>query len=48
MKNVFSLGKSLLIPLGLTSAASETDAAVQKNIHGSGNTALIISNEEIL
>ena len=46
MKNVAkSLAKWVLIPLGLTAAASETDTAIQKNIFGSGMTTLIISNE---
>ena len=35
-----------MIPLGLTAAASATDAAIQKKIFGSGMTTLIISNEE--
>ena len=35
----------MLVPLGLTAAASATDAAIQKNISGSETTALIISNE---
>ena len=38
------LAKSSLVSLGLTAAASATDAAIQKNIFGSGTTALIISN----
>ena len=42
-----SLAKSVLIPLGLTAAASETDAAIQKKMFGSGTTILIISNEQI-
>ena len=47
MKNVpKSLAKWVLIPLGLTAAASATDAAIQKNIFGSSMTTLIISNEE--
>ena len=33
--------------LGLTTAASAIDAAVQKKIDGSSMTTLIISNEEI-
>ena len=38
---------SFLIPLELTAAAaSEADAAIQKNIFGSRMTTLIISNEE--
>ena len=48
MKNVLKpLAKTVLIPLGLTSAASATDAAIQKKIFGSGTTTLIISNEEM-
>ena len=49
MKSVIqSLGKSVLIPLGLTAAASATDAGIHKKILGSGhNTTLIISNEEM-
>ena len=41
------LAKSVLIPLGLTAAASAADAGIHKNILGSGNTTLIISNEEM-
>ena len=41
------LAKSVLIPLGLTAAASATDAATHKKMFGSGNTTLIISNEEM-
>ena len=41
------LAKSVLIPLRLTAAASATDAAIQKKIHGSGTTKLIILNEEM-
>ena len=33
--------------LGLTAASSAIDAGVQKKIHGSGTTTLIISNEEM-
>ena len=48
MKNVISqLGKSLLIPLGLTAVASAADAAIRKNIFRSGSTTLITSNDEI-
>ena len=37
MKNVFKpLAKSILIPLGITAAASATDAAIQKKIFVSG------------
>ena len=43
------LAKSVLIPLGLTTAASAADAGIDKKILGSGhnNTALIISNDEM-
>ena len=49
IKNVIKpLGKSVLIPLGLTVAASAADAGIHKKILGSGNmTTLIISNNEI-
>ena len=43
-----SLAKSVLIPLGLTSAASAADAGIHEKILGSGNTTtLIISNDEM-
>ena len=44
-----SLAKSVLIPLGLTAAASAADAGIYKKILGPGhnNTTLIISNDEI-
>ena len=48
MKNVRrSLAKNVLIPLGLTAAASARDAAIHKKMFGSGNTTLNISNEEM-
>ena len=48
MKNVLtSLAKTVLIPLGLTAAASATDIAIQKNFFGSVMTTLIISNEKM-
>ena len=48
MKNVLqSLATKVLIPLGLTAAASVADTRTHKNILGYGTTALIISNEEI-
>ena len=48
MKNVIkTLAKSVLIPLELTAAASAADAGIHKKILGSGNTTLIISNNEI-
>ena len=47
MKIAVPLAKNILAPLGITAAASAIDAGTQKKIHGSGTTALIISNEEI-
>ena len=51
MKSVIKpLAKSVLIPLGLTAAASAADAEIYKKILGSGhnnNTTLIISNDEM-
>ena len=47
MKVAISLAKDVLDPLGITAAASENDAGIQKKIHGSGTTTLIISNEEM-
>ena len=50
IKNVIKpLAKIVLIPLGLTAAASAADAGIHKKILGSGhnNTTLIISNDEI-
>ena len=41
------LAKIVLIPLGLTAAASATNAAIHKKMLESGFTSLIISNEEI-
>ena len=41
------LAKSILLPLGLTAAASTIDAAIQKKIHKPGTTTLIVSNEEM-
>ena len=47
MKTAFTpLAKSLLVPLGLTAAASATDAAIQKKSFRSGTTSLVIWNEE--
>ena len=52
MKSVIKpLAKSVLIPLGLTAAASAADAGIHKKILGSGsdhnNTILIISNDKM-
>ena len=47
MKVAIPLAKNVLAPLGITAAAWAIDAGIQKKIHGSGNTTLIISNEEM-
>ena len=49
MKSVIKpLAKSVLVPLGLTAAASAADAGIDKTILGSGhNTTLVISNDEL-
>ena len=48
MENVVKpLAKSVLIPLGLTAAASTADTGIHKKILGSGTTTLIISNDEM-
>ena len=48
IKNVIKpLAKFFLIPLGLTAAASSADAGIHKKLLGSGNTTLLISNEEM-
>ena len=41
------MAKNILAPLGITAAASAIDTGIQKKIHGSGTTTLIISNEEM-
>ena len=47
MKVAIPLAKHFLAPLGITAAASTIDAGIQKKIHGSGTTTLVISNEEM-
>ena len=48
IRNVLKpLAKSALMPLGLTATASSTDVAIHKKMFGTGNTTLIISNEEM-
>ena len=46
-KVIKPLAKSVSVPLGVTAAASVADAGIHKKILGSGNTTLIISNDEI-
>ena len=47
MKVAVPIAKNILAPIGITAAASAIDGAIQKKIHGSGATTLIISNEEM-
>ena len=47
MKVAVPLAKNILAPLGITAATSAIAAGIQKKIHGSGTTTLIISNEEM-
>ena len=47
MKVAVPLAKNILGSLRITAAASAIDAGIQKKIHGSGTTTLIISNEEM-
>ena len=47
MKVAIPLAKKVLAPLRITAAASAIDAVIQKKIHGSGNTTLIISNKDV-
>ena len=47
MKVAIPLAKIVLAPLGIKAAASAIDAGIQKKIHDSGTTNLIISNEEM-
>ena len=47
MKSVLApLAKSVLLPFGLSVVISVKDASIQKNINGSGTTALIISKKK--
>ena len=41
------LAKNILAPLRITAAGSAIDGAIQKKIHSSGATTLIISNGEM-
>ena len=43
MKVVVPLAKNISAPLGITAAASAVNARIQKKIHGSGTTTLVIS-----
>ena len=47
MKVAIALAKNVLAPLGIIAAAWGIDAGIQKKIHCSGTTTLIISNKEM-
>ena len=47
MKATVSLAKNFLAPLEITAGSSAIDTGIQKKIHGSGTTTLIISNKEM-
>ena len=47
MKVAIPLAKNILAPLRTTAATSAIDAGIQKKIHGSGTTTLIISKKEM-
>ena len=47
MKVPIPLAKNVLALLGIIAAASAIDAWIQKKMHGSGTTTLIISNKEM-
>ena len=47
MKVAVPLAKNILALLGITVASSAVDVGIQKKIHGSGTTILIISNKEM-
>ena len=40
------LAKNVLAPLGIIAAVSVIDAGIQKKLHDSGTSTLIISNKE--
>ena len=47
MKVAVPFTENILTPLGITAAASTIDAGIQKKMHGSRITTLIIWNEEM-
>ena len=47
MKVGMLLAKNVLAPLGLTAAMSAVDPGIQKKIHVSGSTTLIIANDDM-
>ena len=47
MEAAVPLAKNVLAPSGITAAASVINVGIQKKIHGSGTTTLMILNEEM-
>ena len=47
MKVAIPLAKNIWALLGITAAASAIDSGIQKKIHDSGTTTLIISNKKV-
>ena len=47
MKVAVQLAKNILLSLGITTVSSAIDAGIQKKIHVSGTTTLIISNKKM-
>ena len=47
MEAVILSTKNILAPLGITVATSTIDVGILKKLYGSGNTTLIISNDEM-
>ena len=47
MKVAVPLAKNIIALLGITAAASAINAGIQRKIHGSGTTTLIISNGQM-
>ena len=47
MKVAVPLAKNIFAPLKIAAAALAVDAEIQKKVHGSGTTTLIISNKQM-
>ena len=47
MKVAIPLAKNVLAPLRLTAAMSAIDGSIQKKMHGSGMTTLVIANGDM-
>ena len=47
MKVAVAIAKNILASLGITAAASAINTGIQKKMHGSGATTLVVSNVEM-